>query len=144
MLTAPSGECWLLSEIISRVLNNETPSFRPQLTSYSGDDWRTRLDYHRLVALIEDCWSQDAATRPNISTVRSRFNAVNSGKSAYTHTHTSHQQYYSLTAHAVIVRHRAVAPQSTIMHPRFLRYRLSKSACAKVAKSDYMERHADG
>ena len=92
-----SGGGGVYVDIVNRVRGGECPPFRPQLPAYTyshggqqaGDDWRARLDYHRLVALVEDCWAQDPATRPTIAVVRSRFNAVNSGKHVHvTFTHS--------------------------------------------------------
>jgi hypothetical protein len=63
----------LLTDLIGRVRNGETPPFRPILCDESAQD-------ASLVTLMKDCWDEDAERRPEFAAIKNRLNNVNKGK----------------------------------------------------------------
>jgi len=56
------------------VSGGETPPFRPPLPP------NDTANNAQLIQLMRDCWEENPTLRPDFSTIRSRFVAINGGK----------------------------------------------------------------
>jgi len=57
-----------------RVSGGETPPFRPPIPPNDA------TNDPQLIQLMRDCWDEHQTQRPDFSTIRSRFLAINKGK----------------------------------------------------------------
>ena len=72
--------CFLL-DIIGRVRNGETPPYRPTIPKLASSSMADDVVDMRLVDLMQQCWLEDPHIRPQLSTVLSKCQEINEGKS---------------------------------------------------------------
>jgi len=74
MLVCVCIAIYMKTGIFVRVSGGETPPFRPPIPP------NDTINDVQLIQLMRDCWDEHPTLRPEFSTIRSRFLAINKGK----------------------------------------------------------------